>query len=137
MQISAAAADFRLELNPFRVSLGQMQIADGDSTLLLSGDFQGAQTGWQLALDGQVDALTPARLVELWPPNAGGKVRAWVDQNFLGGHLHDLNLALRTGPSSAPEIYVDFDYSDATVRFAKAPALDGAFLVIWVAWHGM
>lgn len=119
IQLKGAAADFQLDLDPFRLTLGQMHVADAQTRVQVSGAFSAQQGGWQLAVDGHVDQLTPERLVELWPASVVHKPRRWLAENLSDGRLEDINIALRLQPGDKPDVYVDFDFSDATVRYAK------------------
>lgn len=119
LDIARATADFRLDLNPFRVTLGEMQIADGDSIVTLFGTLAAEAEGWNLAMDGRMDALTPPRLLELWPTRAAPKPREWVVKNLHGAALSDINFALRALPGGRPDVYLDFGYSEAEITFQK------------------
>ena len=122
-----ATADFQLELNPFRFSLGQMQIAEPDGIISLAGTLDAADDGWRMALDGQMDALTRPRLLALWPEGAVVKTRKWVTNNMLGGVLSDLSFAFRARPGAKPEIHAGFNFEDASIRFLKTqPPITGA-----------
>lgn len=127
LKIGLAQADLKLQLNPFRLSLGQMRVTDGDSTLRLTGGLSATGQGWDLSVDGQMDHLKPGRLVELWPARAAPKPRKWVQENLLAGNLFDLEFGLRKHPKKPADIYAGFDFSDATVRFLKTlPPVTGA-----------
>lgn len=125
--IGKASADFRLNLDPFQVDLGQLQVTDKNSTLLMSGHLLAASDGWNVSLDGAMDRLTPERLLELWPERAAVKPRKWVADNMLEGMLTGINLALRSVPGQDHETYLDFGFDDASVQITKwLPPLTGA-----------
>lgn len=117
--LDGATADFQLELDPFRFTLGQMQIADPDGVINLVGALDAADDGWRLALDGQMESLTRPRLLALWPEGAVLKPRKWVVNNLLGGTLSDLNFSLRAHPGQKPDIHAGFNFQDASIRFLK------------------
>ena len=119
VDLSGADADFRLELDPFRMQLGRLQINDQGRTLLMDGHLRADPDGWDLALDGQMDALDPDRLLALWPEGLVEKTRLWLSQNLLDGIVRDVDLALRRAPGRAPQTYVAFDYDGAEVKFLK------------------
>ncbi|MFT7595399.1 MAG: hypothetical protein ACI8R4_002727 [Paracoccaceae bacterium] len=126
--LDGATADFQLELNPFRFSLGQMQIHDPDGVISLTGALDATDEGWRLSLDGQIDHLSRQRLLTLWPEGAVIKSREWVTNNMLGGTLSDLSFALRARPGAKPDIYAGFNFEDASIRFLKTqPPITGAF----------
>ncbi len=127
LPIALAAADFRLTLDPFLLTLGEMRITDGDNSLTLSGKLDAAEAGWDLSLDGRVDRMTPKRLVELWPPGAAPKPRDWIRENVIGARLRDINMALRAPPGGPIGTYLDFDFENASVIFQKTmPPVTGA-----------
>ncbi len=127
LELPRTTADLRMELDPFRVTLGEMTIREQDSLMHLRGTLDAAPEGWQLSLDGGIDTMTPAQLLSLWPENAAPKPRFWVDRNLTGGVLSDVDFAMRLEPGSEPNIYVDFDYEDAAIRFMPTmPPITGA-----------
>ncbi len=127
IEISRASADFRLELAPFRLTLGDMLITQEDSRLHLSGSLDAHPEGWKLAVDGNMDQLAPERLKQIWPDFAAPKPRKWVNENVSGGRLEDIGFALRINPGERPDIYLDFTYEETEVRFLKTmPPIVGA-----------
>lgn len=128
-----AAADFRLELQPFRLSLGQMELSDGVGTLVLSGRLDAsaataeAAGGWSLSVNGRMDRLTPARLLHFWPEAAAPKPRRWVAENLPEGNLRNIDLGLRLEPGEDPRLFADFDFDGAEIRFVRSmPPVTGA-----------
>ena len=119
VELDGAEIDFRLIPQPFRFDLGQMRVADQGKSLRLEGVLEAAPEGWQLALDGQMDAVTPARLLELWPSAAAAPTRNWLAANLLDADLSALDFALRARPGSKPDTYFSFAFDDARVRFMK------------------
>ena len=119
VSIEGADLDAKITFNPFHMSVGRMDIVDGGTTLNLSGDLRAGPQGWQVALDAGLNALKPARLLELWPENVKPKTRKWVDENIYAGALSDVDLAFRLKPGEAPQAYLDFDFQGAEVRFLR------------------
>ncbi|WP_281992263.1 DUF3971 domain-containing protein [Sulfitobacter geojensis] len=111
--------DFRLELDPFRMTLGRAQITDQGKTALVDGSISAQEDGWQVALDARMDGLEPDRLLALWPQRAAAGTRKWLADNLRSGSLRNIDVAVRRAPQSTPHTYLAFDYADATVRFAK------------------
>lgn len=128
VSIDAAELDFKLSVNPFVLQIGRLQIEDLGQVLTASGTLGADKRGWDIALDGTLDGLDPARLKQLWPKAVKPKSRKWVDENIIGGHLHDIHGALRlTGGQKIPDLYVDFGFRDGETRFLKTmPPLKGA-----------
>ncbi len=125
VRIAGAEADFRLELDPFRVTLGRLQVSDQGKTLLVDGQLRADPAGWQVALDGRMDEFSSDRLLALWPERLLGHTRNWLQTNLLAGEVSNLDLAIRLAPETPPQTYVAFDYQKADLRFAKTlPAVD-------------
>ena len=119
VKIAAADVDFRLQLDPFRVTLGRGQISDQGRTLMVNGEVTADPEGWRLALDGRMDALAPERLLALWPERAATNSRRWLDENLKAGEIRSIDVALRRAPDKPPQTYLAFDYDKATVRYSK------------------
>ncbi len=126
--LNRAAADFKLQLDPFTLTLGEVYISDQGNEAHLDGALSATDEGWHVQVNGQMDALTPERLVDLWPEAAKPKTRGWIDRNLSGGELTDLNVALRIASGEKPNVYIDFDYAGAEVRFMRTmpPIKDAA-----------
>jgi len=140
LTIDRAEVDFRMTLNPFQLRIGRMDVIDDGRTLRLDGDLSAAPEGWQLALDAQLDAITPAQVLSYWPEGVAPKPREWVAENLVEAQLSDLDLALRLRPGAKPDLYADFDFAEAQIRYARtlpplvrargqASLLDGRFAV--------
>mgnify|MGYP003664849405 FL=1 len=119
VSIEGADVDAKITFNPFHMSVGRMDILDGDTTLNLSGDLRAGTQGWQVALDAGLNALKPERLLKLWPENVKPKTRKWVAENVYAGALSNVDLAFRLKPGEAPQTYLDFDFQGAEVRFLR------------------
>jgi hypothetical protein len=119
VDLSGADADFRLQLDPFRIHLGRLQITDQGRTLNLDGNMRADPDGWHVALDGRMDAIDPARLLALWPKGVVEKTRVWLTQNLRAGNVENIDIALRRAPDRKPQTYVAFDYNGAEVKFLK------------------
>ncbi len=121
------AAAFRLHLDPFRFDLGELHITDQGHTILLDGTLNAGPDGWDVKVDGTANTLETDRILALWPERAVAKPRKWVQDNLTGGTLNDMNFALRLHPGQKPDVYLDFGYQDATIRFLKTmPPITGA-----------
>lgn len=126
LDLGQAEVDFRLRLNPFRLDVGQMRIDDGDGVIQLRSELTADGAGWGLSLDGQLDRLETTRILALWPDISGAKAQKWMADNLRGAVIHDANLAFRLGPDAAPDIYLDFGFSDAQIRYLKTlPPIQG------------
>ncbi|WP_116599470.1 YhdP family protein [Primorskyibacter marinus] len=119
LALRGAEADFQLELDPFRFSLGRMRLVDEDLPLRISGEAAAGQEGWHLALDARVAKVAPARVEELWPPHVVPKTRKWVRENVQGGVLQNVQFALRVEPGKPPATYLGAEFEEAQVQYAR------------------
>lgn len=119
VSLSGVDLDFRLQLNPLRVTVGRMQVSDQGRSLTVDGDLVAAPDGWRVAFDGHMDGISPARLMTLWPVDLAGKTRRWLDENLLAGEIENVDLAFRRGPEAAPLTFLGFEFDKATVKVAK------------------
>lgn len=133
-----AFADFRLTLDPFRVSLAQVTLrdaagrAEGESRAEMTGEIAASPDGWTVALDTGVDALSVARMMALWPEGFRPGMRAWFDANVAGGELRDFAGAVRIRPGEAPLLSATYGFAGADVRLLpEQPPVTGAAGSVW------
>lgn len=119
VSLDRVSADFRLKFDPFEVNFGEVLIQDQGHSLILDGNLSATENDWNVALNGHMDALDARRVVAWWPERAATKTRTWIDENIHQGRLTDINFAIRSKPQKKPDVYVDFHFDDATVRYAK------------------
>ncbi|KUJ80773.1 hypothetical protein AVO45_07010 [Ruegeria marisrubri] len=119
LELSGAEVDFQMKLAPFRLQLGQMVVEHEGRRLRATGSLTGAADGWDVRVDAGMDRMTPEQLLGYWPEAVAKKPRKWVSENLAEGLLKDLDLALRLRPGEAPNIYADFDFERARIRFAR------------------
>lgn len=119
IRFSDAGMDFRLSLDPFRIDLGQATLRHGESLAQFSGALGADDQGWQVALDGRLDRITPEGLAVLWPKVAIPNTRKWITENLSGGQLRNANFALRGHAGEKPDVYVDFAYEGVDIRFMQ------------------
>ncbi|WP_306116595.1 MULTISPECIES: AsmA-like C-terminal region-containing protein [unclassified Roseovarius] len=119
IELEGASLDVRLQIEPFLLSLGQLTLSDQGGTFVASGNLRAAPDGWDFALDGRLDALTPERLVALWPPGLAHGTRRWIDENVSKADLSDIQVALRLHPKTNLDYFLAFDFAGLTTRFVK------------------
>lgn len=125
---SRGAADVKIDLDPFRVTIGQLMLIDAGRHIGLSGTIAAGQGGWNVATDVAIDAIDTDRLLALWPLAAVPKTRAWLAENVATGELYDVKAALRMRPGAEPRLTLGYEYRAAEVRFLRSlpPVKDGA-----------
>lgn len=127
LKLERSFADFRLRLDPFDLKLGQMVVNQGGHQMHLNGHLKAAGDRWTYAVDGRMDGVDPDRIMAIWPEQLKPKLRKWLDENIYHATLSDINLAVRSKPQGPPNIYADFQFADAHVKFMKTmpPVQDG------------
>ncbi|MDT8327836.1 MAG: DUF3971 domain-containing protein, partial [Roseovarius sp.] len=117
--LDRAAADIRLQLDPFVLSVGELRLDDQGEHFVVDGTVRGKSDGWDVALNGRMGALAPERLLELWPLSLKPKTREWVAQNVHKAALKNIQLALRAAPDMRPDVFLGFDFEGLEARFLK------------------
>ena len=118
--LQGLSSDFRLDLDPFHLSLAGTRISDGQSDIRIDGDITSGDAGWRVALDAGIDRITPERVVALWPRDALPRTRSWLNANLTDGELRDVDASIRHSPGEKLGIAVDFDFVGSKIRFLKA-----------------
>ncbi|MCP4820024.1 MAG: hypothetical protein GY883_12600 [Shimia sp.] len=118
--------DFRLQLDPFDLELGQLVVNQSGLQMRLNGGLSAEADGWKYALDGHMNEVEPAQVLAIWPVVFKDKLRKWIDENVFAAKLSDINLALRSGDGGVPDVYADFQFRDAVVKAVKTmPPVEG------------
>jgi len=128
VSVAGAETDFRLELDPFRLSVGRLRVEGLESPVYLRGDLSAREEGWEIALDGQLAHSTPQEVAQYWPPVLAPQTRQWFLDNVVDGTVSDAQFALRSSGGAKPSFYLDFAFEDATSMFARTlpPVTGGA-----------
>lgn len=127
IQLEEALLDLRLDLQPFRLSLGQLTLFDRGQRLLMDGQVGVTPEGWQVAVNGSMDAVLPERVLALWPERLVPNTRNWIAQNLHSARLRDIRLGWRRNPGSEDKLHLGFGFEQANVTYAMGmPALTDA-----------
>ncbi|MCA0955612.1 DUF3971 domain-containing protein [Mameliella alba] len=113
VSLSGAEAAFKVRLDPFEVTLGELRLTDPDYPLRAKGTLSAQSDGWRLALDTRIAETTPEQVMSFWPADLHPGPRRWVENNVKSGRLHDIQFALRADPGATrPSTYIDFAFSE-------------------------
>ncbi|WP_372885039.1 DUF3971 domain-containing protein [Shimia sp.] len=124
--LEGAFADFRLRLDPFELTLGQLVLSQQGQRLSLKGRMSPDQEDWDYRLDGAMTRLEKEAVLGVWPEGVKTRLRDWIAQNIHAVNLEDITLALRSRRQAPPDLYADFQFSDLKMRFMKSmPPLEG------------
>ncbi len=110
VEFTAGAAQLRLRLAPFAIEIDQLSLNDGAMTIAGKGRAEAEAQGWKTALDVQVNQISSAKLLGLWPKNLRPGTRDWLDRNLLAGQFRDLRLGLRGAAGAAPDIDLRYQF---------------------------
>jgi hypothetical protein len=127
--MSGAASAFKLNLDPFRLTIPELVVFDPEFPVTASSDLSATTDGWDFSLNAQVAQTSVAQVLSLWPESFQRKSRTWVAKSVLKGELSDGVFALRLAPGQAkPDTYFDFSFDKGTVQYAPelAPVTAGA-----------
>ena len=126
-QVGQLAVDVRARFDPFQVDIGQIVAIDGDSRMTASGTVAATDAGWDVALDAQIDQVTPARFAEFWPQGMKPRSREWFTTNLTGGQLYNLVAGFRSRPERAPQLALGFEFRENAIKFLRdLPPITGA-----------
>ncbi|WP_146588068.1 YhdP family protein [Puniceibacterium confluentis] len=128
VSVARAETDFRLELDPFHLSVGRLRVEGLEAPLFLRGALAAREEGWDVSLDGQLARSTPDEVARYWPPVLAPRARQWFLNNVVAGQVSDAQFALRTSGQAKPSLYLDFAFEGATSLYARTlpPVTDGA-----------
>ncbi|MGB5559289.1 MAG: AsmA-like C-terminal region-containing protein [Paracoccaceae bacterium] len=120
------AVDFRMRLSPFHVDIGQFVLSEGDERLQASGTVTAGKEGWEASVDAKLNHIDRARLLTLWPVSVAPKTRDWFEANVSDGRVFGVDASIRVLPAIKPRIGLEFEFSDATIRYLKTlPEISG------------
>ena len=118
-QVPLVALDLRARFDPFRIDIGQAVVLDGDSRVTGTGAIAATDAGWDIALDAQIDEITPERFVAFWPIPMKPRSRNWFANNLTKGQLTNLVTGLRKRPEQPAQFALGFEFADNDIKFLR------------------
>ncbi|WP_417247753.1 AsmA-like C-terminal region-containing protein [Celeribacter sp.] len=124
----AGVVDMSFAVDPFEVQIGQLALGRGDLWLRGDGWAKAREDGWHAGVQMHLDEIDHGALMALWPQGAVRNTRDWLMTNVDSATYHDLDIAVTRRPDrTRPDFYLDWDYTDASIKFMKTqPPLTGA-----------
>ncbi|MDZ7905255.1 MAG: DUF3971 domain-containing protein [Cypionkella sp.] len=124
---SSGTANVTLRLAPFSIEMNAAAL-QGAAHITATGRLDARASGWQTALDMQVDQLSAQSLRALWPKTMVKGTRAWLASNLHAAQLRDVQLTLRQSPETRTslEIGYHFDGLQMTAIRGLPPVTNGA-----------
>nr|WP_167647720.1 DUF3971 domain-containing protein [Mameliella alba] len=128
VSLSGAEAAFKVRLDPFEVTLGELRLTDPIYPLRATGQLSAQAEGWRLALDTRIARTSPEQVLSFWPEDLHPGTRRWVVNNVHSGRVEDVQFALRADPGAdKPKTYIDFAFAEGVATFnPRMPGLTGA-----------
>ncbi len=128
-QLARAETDFRLELDPFRLSVGRLRVDGLDAPVYLSGTLGASEEGWSLSLDGQMAQSRSRKLRATGRRFSRRGARQWFMDNVVAGQ--DQRCAIRAEQAARAErcrrsISISPSRCKGTICPHAAPVTDGA-----------
>lgn len=117
-----ALVDFRLNLTPFRLEVGQFYATNSAKKISVRGEARvnAEALGWSVALDARTPALTKAAIMEYWPVGFKPRSRDWVSKNVKHSKLRDVRFAWRLPANQPPVLDLGFAYEETALRVTKS-----------------
>lgn len=121
------ALDFRLELDPFVATIGQLSLTAKDRHFLFDGEISAPDGHWDLSINTQLNTIDNDNLLALWPVKVAPRSRKWLKENVTGGRIFNVDAAVRKSPGSDLRASLGYEFKDAQVRYLKTlpPVVDG------------
>jgi hypothetical protein len=127
VSLDGAEMTFRLDLDPFEFTLGEMSLSKDSNVLVVSGKMRADDLGWNLSLNGRVSELSDDTVLTFWPESLKPKTRRWVSENIHKVTLKNAQLALRAQQGKKPTVFLASEFQDGEIRFMKhMPPIIGA-----------
>ncbi|WP_299353084.1 AsmA-like C-terminal region-containing protein [uncultured Shimia sp.] len=108
--LDSAFADFRLRLDPFELSLGQLVLSQQGQRLRLSGHLRPDNRYWDYAIDGTMTQLKRDAVLGVWPVEAKPGLRKVIAERIHNVDIRDINVAVRSRGSQPPNVFADFQF---------------------------
>ena len=126
--LARSDVDFRLSLDPFQLSLGQVTVGDDQAPLHMDGTLRADREGWDVTLNANLQTIGPEQVMLFWPPQLKEKTRTWIHDNIQTAKIQDAHVALRAKQGQPRQFHLGFNFSEATVKYMKnlPPVQNGA-----------
>ncbi|MDE9449195.1 hypothetical protein J3R80_01770 [Aliiroseovarius sp. Z3] len=144
--LGQGSADFRLNLNPFRVDVGQFAITHDGALATGRARIGVGSDGWSVAIDAAADQVNPGQVTAFWPLTNGARTRVWARDNVTKGRFTNVNVAWRKEQDRPAHTALSATFDGVTVRAVKEMVpienasgqftIDGRRLVV-TADHGV
>ncbi|PYE85794.1 AsmA-like C-terminal region-containing protein [Pseudoroseicyclus aestuarii] len=111
-------AELRLRTAPLTLEIGSVGMIDDESGARLSGQgrIDIGPGGWDVALEGAVDAVPLGRALQFWPETLNPGARRWAAENIgPEARITDLAAALRLD-GDGPMLAMTHSFSGASIR---------------------
>jgi hypothetical protein len=119
----SAQMDLRVNMRPFAIDIGQLSLKGDASHYFAKGKLRATPDGWAAKINLDIDQLSQARLLSLWPEKVIPKTRKWLSNNIKSANYAEIKANLQIAPNRAPVIGLGFNFMNAALRFMPAMPL--------------
>ncbi|CUH62922.1 putative protein involved in outer membrane biogenesis [Thalassovita gelatinovora] len=119
LTLDAARMSFRMALDPFVMTMGELTLEEQGQIVVVSGEAAAEPEGWRLSVAAQAEHLDSDVVLALWPEKLKTKTRTWIEENIHQVTLTRGQLAYRKQPGQPHDIYAGFEYDEAEVQFSR------------------
>ncbi|MEY8143471.1 hypothetical protein [Falsihalocynthiibacter sp. CO-5D18] len=113
------ALDFRLKLDPFVATIGQLSLTTDARKFLFDGEISAPEGDWDVRVNTRLNTIDHDSLLALWPVKVAPRTRKWLMENVTGGLIYNVVAAIRKTPGEQLRASLGYEFSDATVRYLK------------------
>ena len=111
--------DMRMGFAPFTIEIGQAVAQIADARVAARGHFRSLASGWDVAVDLNVDTIDTQAALAFWPRNWRQGARDRVVSQLRAGTLDQVAVHLRQAPQSAPILRAQSQFRDGQLRASR------------------
>ena len=119
LTLGQGSADFRLNLDPFRVDIGQFAVTHEGALATGSARIGIGSAGWTIAVDAAADRVSPDQVKAFWPLTGAQRTRLWARDNVTKGQFTDVALAWRKVQGKPAHTALSAAFDGVTVHAVK------------------
>ncbi len=119
LELTDGALDFKVELNPFSVRIGQFTASAGKNRIRAHGKLDHGGGVWRAALDVSAKTLSRDGFLAFWPIALKKNTRSWLDRNIASADLSNVELALRWRENERANFASSFEFSNAAITYLR------------------
>lgn len=120
LTIDHGNADFRIQLSPFSVEIGQAVMFRGERRYSTSGRIGAGNDGWTIALDTTATGADRDEVLALWPLNTAPTLRSWFSRRIDRLQVDEAHIAFRQAPGQKLAMTGVYNLRDSRITALEA-----------------